>query len=57
MNLCLYLQGIMDDPKAFERVLKSYGMMLDFYGMELDPKTGRITRAENWKSRFQHLNR
>lgn len=47
----------MDDPKAFERVLKSYEMMLDFYGMELDKKTGRINRAENWKSRFQHLNR
>lgn len=57
MNLFLYLQGIMDDPKAFERVLNSYEMMLDFYGMELDKKTGRITRAENWKSRFQHLNR
>lgn len=57
MNLYLYLQGIMDDPKAFVRVLKSYELMLDFYGMHLDPKTGRITRACNWRSRFQNLNR
>lgn len=54
---CHEVNGIMDDPKAFERVLKSYQLMLDFYGMELDPNTGRITRANNWKSRFQHLNR
>ena len=47
----------MDDPKAFDRVLRSYEMMLDFYGMELSNKTtGEIRRAANWKVRFQHLN-
>lgn len=54
---CHEINGIMDDDKAFERVLKSYEMMLDFYGMKLDSKTGRISRAENWMKRFQHLNR
>ena len=48
----------MDDPKASGRVLRSYEMMLDFYGMELSDKTtGEIRRAENWRDRFHHLNR
>ena len=47
----------MDDPDAFGRVLRSYEMMLDFYGMELDKETGKISRAQNWKDRFPHLNR
>ena len=47
----------MDDPDAFDRVLRSYEMMLDFYGMKLSDKTtGEIRRAANWKDRFQHLN-
>ena len=47
----------MDDPDAFDRVLRSYEMMLDFYGMGLSDKTtGKIRRAANWKDRFQHLN-
>ena len=46
----------MQDRKAMKRVVKSYRMMLDFYGMELvDEKTGEIERAENWKERFNHL--
>ena len=48
----------MDDSEAFGRVLRSYEMMLDFYGMELsDKETGKISRAENWRDRFPHLNR
>ena len=48
----------MDDPEAFDRVLRSYEMMLDFYGMELSDKTtGEMRRAENWRDRFHHLNR
>ncbi|XP_078334785.1 uncharacterized protein LOC111125887 isoform X5 [Crassostrea virginica] len=51
------VEAIMDDPDAFDRVLRSYEMMLDFYGMELSDKTtGEIRRAANWKVRFQHLN-
>ncbi|XP_062576133.1 opioid growth factor receptor-like protein 1 [Saccostrea cucullata] len=51
------INAIMDDPVAFDRVLKSYKMMLDFYGMELDEKTGQVSRANNWRARFSHLNR
>jgi len=37
--------------------MKSYEMMLDFYGMRLkDKETGEVERANNWKERFQHLN-
>lgn len=50
--------GIINDEKAHQRVLKSYKMMLDFYGMKIkDEVTGEIERAENWKERFSHLNR
>jgi hypothetical protein len=56
--LSFFLQKIMEDQKAQKRVLKSYMMMLDFYGMKIKDKvTGEIEKAENWKERFQHLNR
>jgi len=38
-------------------VIKSYQMMLDFYGMNLvDEKKGEIARSENFKDRYSHLN-
>lgn len=40
------------------RVLRAYIMMLDFYGMKLESsETGEVARADNYKERFQHLNR
>ncbi|XP_033752383.1 opioid growth factor receptor-like protein 1 [Pecten maximus] len=52
------IKKIIADKPAHARVLKSYEMMLDFYGMVLESKeTGQIKRGEDWKSRFQHLNR
>jgi len=52
------LQAISGSLAASARVLKSYEMMLDFYGMRLvDESTGAIERAENWQERFTHLNR
>ena len=36
-----FIQKILEDAKASRRVLRSYEMMLDFYGMKLkDSKTG-----------------
>ena len=36
-------QKICTNPEAHKRVLKSYEMMLDFYGMRLkDPSTGML---------------
>lgn len=42
--------------KAKENLLKSYKLMLDFYGIELcDEKTGEVRRARNWIDRFNNL--
>lgn len=38
--------------------MKSYEMMLDFYGMKIkDKMTGELEKNKNWKERFAHLNR
>ena len=56
-NLPFILQAIKADPKAKERVLTSYRMMLDFYGMELaDVRKGKLKRTSNWEDRYENLN-
>lgn len=49
---------IKDDPKCIERLIKSYKLMLDFYGMQIkDAATGEVERIEpKWKARYAHLN-
>ncbi|KAK7476897.1 hypothetical protein BaRGS_00031836 [Batillaria attramentaria] len=50
-------EKIQKDRKAFERFVKSYEMMLNFYGLRLASRdNGEVERAENWKPRFRHLN-
>ncbi|BFZ05290.1 hypothetical protein BsWGS_08329 [Bradybaena similaris] len=50
-------KAIIEDPKASKRVLESYKLMLDFYGMQLvDEKTGELKRSKNWKRCFDNLN-
>ncbi|XP_053171170.1 opioid growth factor receptor-like [Scomber japonicus] len=45
------------NPIAKENLLKSYKLMLDFYGIELcDENTGKVRRSANWRDRFQNLN-
>ena len=43
-EVCLFakinVQAICADNDASGRVLRSYGMMLDFYGMKLNEHTG-----------------
>ncbi|KAL3977860.1 mitogen-activated protein kinase kinase kinase MLK4 [Sarotherodon galilaeus] len=42
---------------AKENLLKSYKLMLDFYGIVLcDEKTGEVSRAKHWEERFDNLN-
>ncbi|XP_051880934.1 opioid growth factor receptor-like protein 1 isoform X2 [Pristis pectinata] len=42
---------------AKHNYLQVYEIMLDFYGMKLEDKnTGTVSRAANWKERFEHLN-
>jgi hypothetical protein len=51
-------QSILNDKKASGRLIESYKLMLNFYGMKLaDEGTGEIEKASNWEERFAHLNR
>ncbi|KAL6464449.1 hypothetical protein MHYP_G00267660 [Metynnis hypsauchen] len=46
------------DKELKRRLLTSYKIMLDFYGIKLlNENTGVVGHAENWKERFQNLNR
>jgi hypothetical protein len=53
------IRGIRADPQARQRLITSYELMLDFYGMRLiDARTGEIGRnPPNFESRYRHLNR
>jgi hypothetical protein len=51
------IEIIRSDPECLKRLVKSFRLMLDFYGMILkDEQTGEIVRADNWKERYSHLN-
>jgi len=51
-------KSISADQSLQDRIIISYELMLDFYGMKLiDKKTGEIGRGDNWKTRYAHLNR
>ncbi|XP_019941939.2 opioid growth factor receptor-like [Paralichthys olivaceus] len=51
------IEDFLRNDTAKENLLKSYELMLDFYGIELcDKNTGKVKRASNWKDRFQNLN-
>ncbi|XP_074533504.1 uncharacterized protein LOC141796342 isoform X2 [Halichoeres trimaculatus] len=45
-----------NNSTAKANLLKSYKLMLDFYGIKLDEKTGKVERASNWRERFSNLN-
>ncbi|KAJ3602783.1 hypothetical protein NHX12_030531 [Muraenolepis orangiensis] len=52
------IKAFCDDDTAKDNLQQSYRLMLDFYGIELsNPETGEVRRADNWKERFQQLNR
>eukprot|EP01117_Protostelium_nocturnum_P014032 TRINITY_DN5301_c0_g1_i1.p1 TRINITY_DN5301_c0_g1~~TRINITY_DN5301_c0_g1_i1.p1 ORF type:complete len:273 (+),score=65.55 TRINITY_DN5301_c0_g1_i1:1-819(+) len=47
---------IRDSQDCAVRIIRSYKLMLDFYGMRLvDIETGEIKRAKNYKSRYENL--
>ncbi|KAM9444526.1 opioid growth factor receptor-like protein 1 [Clarias gariepinus] len=66
-NECMYGTNVLDtkaiklfrrNEKLKRRLLTSYKLMLDFYGIELvSEKTGEVKRAVNWVDRFANLNR
>ncbi|KAF4107548.1 opioid growth factor receptor 2 [Onychostoma macrolepis] len=46
------------DKEAKRKLVQSYMLMLDFYGIYLvNESTGEVARASNWKDRFRNLNR
>ncbi|XP_054473182.1 opioid growth factor receptor-like protein 1 [Anoplopoma fimbria] len=51
------IEEFCENATAKANLLKSYKLMLDFYGIELcDEKTGEVGRASNWRERFNNLN-
>lgn len=49
---------IIEDAAAYRRILESYKLMLDFYGITLlDENTGELARSGNYRERFNNLNR
>lgn len=56
--MCFIFQCFHKDKVAKKRLLKSYKLMLDFYGIQLvNEETGEVQRAKNWKERFENLNK
>ena len=49
-------KAIAADPDAVARLVRSYELMLDFYGFKLvDKATGAVGRHDGWKARFANL--
>eukprot|EP01007_Sphenomonas_quadrangularis_P000631 NODE_1481_length_858_cov_185.796044_g1227_i0.p1 GENE.NODE_1481_length_858_cov_185.796044_g1227_i0~~NODE_1481_length_858_cov_185.796044_g1227_i0.p1 ORF type:complete len:199 (+),score=28.11 NODE_1481_length_858_cov_185.796044_g1227_i0:28-624(+) len=52
------ITAICSDREKLKRLIRSYEMMLGFYGMLLaDKEKGTIERSLDWKNRFAHLKR
>jgi len=52
------MQLIRSNHEARKRMVKSYELMLDFYGMTLiDEKTGHLQLANNWRKRQENMNK
>lgn len=50
-------ETIRKDPVMKARVVASYELMLDFYGLKLtDREKGTVEREDNWVDRFHNLN-
>lgn len=58
LKMLYLLQLFLRDEEAKKRLLTSYKLMLDFYGIELiSDESGEVRRAVNWKDQFANLNR
>eukprot|EP00667_Euglena_gracilis_P020532 EG_transcript_22257 len=42
-------------PTMLNRMITSYRLMLDFYGLVLVDSIGAVTRSPNWKARYNNL--
>lgn len=51
-------EAFLEDETAKKRLVKSYKLMLDFYGIQLsNDTTGEVQRANNWRNRFDNMDR
>lgn len=51
-------QAFRRSQEVMDRFLRAYKLMLGFYGINLvNEETGELERAENWRERFENLNR
>uniref|UniRef100_A0A8C8H5W7 Opioid growth factor receptor (OGFr) conserved domain-containing protein n=1 Tax=Oncorhynchus tshawytscha TaxID=74940 RepID=A0A8C8H5W7_ONCTS len=52
------IEAFLEDGTAKQRLVESYKLMLDFYGIELSNDiTGEVKLANNWRERFDNLER
>ncbi|XP_045561745.1 opioid growth factor receptor-like protein 1 isoform X1 [Salmo salar] len=52
------IEAFLEDGTAKQRLVTSYKLMLDFYGIELSNDiTGEVKLANNWRERFDNLER
>ncbi|XP_029550372.1 opioid growth factor receptor-like protein 1 isoform X2 [Salmo trutta] len=52
------IEAFLEDGTAKQRLVTSYKLMLDFYGIELSNDiTGEVKLANNWQERFDNLER
>jgi len=50
-------KAIRETPALQNRLIRSYEMQLDFYGMVVDRKTGKVSRnPKNWRCQYTNLN-
>ncbi|NXM74306.1 OGFR factor, partial [Serilophus lunatus] len=55
---CREIKAFRNSSEVMDRFLRAYELMLRFYGINLvNKETGELTRAENWRERFENLNR
>lgn len=52
------VQAFRKSKEVMDRFIRAYKLMLGFYGINLvSEETGELERAENWRERFENLNR
>eukprot|EP00063_Salmo_salar_P068794 XP_014043629.1 PREDICTED: opioid growth factor receptor-like [Salmo salar] len=52
------IEAFLEDGTAKQRLVMSYKLMLDFYGIELSNDiTGEVKLENNWRERFDNLER
>uniref|UniRef100_A0A8C5TDJ0 Opioid growth factor receptor n=1 Tax=Malurus cyaneus samueli TaxID=2593467 RepID=A0A8C5TDJ0_9PASS len=55
---CQEIQAFRKSKEVMDRFIRAYELMLGFYGISLvNKETGELKRAENWRERFENLNR